>query len=1021
MTEEIPEKVDDRAQTFVQPISGASILGLFAFAGAAFMFGSRCAGWLGDRDIGILTAIFGGLGQLLAAMWAFRDRDWTATGFHGTWGAFWLGFGLVNFFNATGLIAPPAASQPLSSVSLWFIALALISATCAAASLAVNVVLFLTMAAVTISSAMTAVGMLKMPAGPQTAAGYLFIASSILSWYTASAMMLDEAFERKILPLGSFKARRKAEHALPESKDLSVTDPVCGMTTENPDNYIGYDYEGKTYYFCSEQCLEKFKDDPEKYLKAEPAQGKETASEGVDYTCPMHPEVRQKKPVECPKCGMALEPATPVTPQTKTEWTCPMHPEVVQDSPGDCPKCGMALEPRTVAAQGEDNHEYVAMRNRFWVCAVLTLPVLIIAMREAIGLGILGAIFGGQVLHWSEFVLATPVVLWGGWIFYARALKSVISWNLNMFTLIGLGTAVAYIYSVTALFFPHIFPAGFRSGEGRVSVYFEAAAVIITLVLLGQMMELRARSRTGAAIKALLGLAPNTARRINEDGSEEDVPLDQVQVDDHLRIRPGEKVPVDGEVLDGSSYVDESMLTGEPVPVEKKKGDKVIGATINSTGALVMRAENVGADTMLSQIVQMVAEAQRSRAPIQKLADTVAAYFVPAVIAAAVIAFIIWTLIGPQPRMAYALIAAVSVLIIACPCALGLATPMSIMVATGKGATLGVLFKDAESIEIMRKVDTLVVDKTGTLTEGKPRLTDIVAAQEGDEKDLLTLAASLERGSEHPLAAAIVEGARERSLDLVQAEDFKSHTGRGVSGRVDGRNVLLGNAGLLLEFKVKSEPLAAAADKLRTEGKTVMFVAVAGKAAGLISVADPIKETTPEAIDSLHKDGVRIVMLTGDNETTAEAVAEKLRIDDFVAEVMPEDKASAVKRYQKEGSVVAMAGDGINDAPALAQAEVGIAMGTGTDVAMESARVTLVKGDLRGIVRARRLSTATMRNIKQNLFFAFVYNSLGIPIAGGALYPVFGLLLSPMIAAAAMSFSSVSVITNSLRLRKKSI
>jgi Cu+-exporting ATPase len=1024
MSEEIQKNSDDRIYRFLQPISGASILGLFAFAGAAFVFGSRYAGWIGDRDIGMVSAMFGGLAQLLAATWAFRDRDGMSTAFYGAWGAFWLGFGLVNFFGAVGLLPAPVRCQALPSMGFWFIVLAFISATCAAAGLAVNFALFLTLATATFSAALTAVGMLKMPAGtPTAAAGYLFIASSILSWYTASAMMLEEAFGRSVLPIGSFKARRKAEYAPPELKELPVTDPVCRMTTDTPDDYIPYEYEGKTYYFCSEQCLNKFKEDPARYLQAQPPEGDRAVSgaAGPDYTCPMHPGVVRDKPGDCPKCGMALEPATPVAPQTKTEWTCPMHPEVVRDKPGDCPKCGMALEPKTVAAEGEDNQEYIAMRNRFWISAVLTLPVLAIAMRNALGLSGLQKLFGGEVLHWSEFVLATPVVLWGGLIFYVRALKSVLSWNLNMFTLIGLGTAVAYIYSVVALFFPGIFPAAFRSKEGGVSVYFEAAAVIITLVLLGQMLELRARSRTGAAIKALLGLAPKTARRINPDGSEEDIPLDQVKVDDHLRVRPGEKVPVDGEVLEGSSYVDESMITGEPVPVEKKQGERVIGATINSTGALVMRAQNVGADTMLSRIVQMVAEAQRSRAPIQKLADTVASYFVPAVIAAAIIAFIVWTLIGPQPRMAYALIAAVSVLIIACPCALGLATPMSIMVATGKGATLGVLFKDAESIEIMRKVDTLVVDKTGTLTEGKPRLTDVLAAKGGDEQSLLMLAASLERGSEHPLAAAIVEGARQRNIDLKEPEDFKSHTGRGVSGRVDGRDVLMGNAGLLEEFKVAAQPLSSEAEKLRTEGKTVMFVAVAGKAAGLVAVADPIKETTPEAIASLHEAGVRIVMLTGDNETTARAVAEKLGIDDFVAEVMPEDKASAVRRFQKEGRVVAMAGDGINDAPALAQAEVGIAMGTGTDVAMESARVTLIKGDLRGIVRARRLSKATMRNIKQNLFFAFVYNSLGIPIAGGALYPVFGLLLSPMIAAAAMSFSSVSVISNSLRLRNRTI
>ena len=698
-----------------------------------------------------------------------------------------------------------------------------------------------------------------------------------------------------------------------------------------------------------------------------------------------------------------------------------MHPEVVRDKPGDCPKCGMALEPRTVSGEAEDNQEYIYMRNRFWVSAVLSLPLVLIAMRDMLGLGFIENVIGPKLLHWGEFILATPVVLWGGWVFYKRAWKSIVTWNLNMFTLIGLGTAVAYIYSLVAVFLPDIFPAAFRSEEGTVAVYFEAAAVIVTLVLLGQMLEQSARSRTGAAIKALLGLAPKTARRINADGSEEDVPLDSVQQGDKLRVRPGEKIPVDGMVLDGSSNVDESMLTGEPVPVEKKKGERVIGATVNTTGALLMEAEKVGAETVLSQIVQMVAEAQRSRAPIQKLADVVAAYFVPTVIGSAVLTFIVWSLIGPEPRMAYALIAAVSVLIIACPCALGLATPMSIMVATGKGATVGVLFKDAESIEILRKVDTLVVDKTGTLTEGKPKLTDVVAVEPTDERTLLMLAASLERSSEHPLAAAIVAGAGERDIELMEPENFNSHTGRGVSGRVDGKQVLLGNAKLLEEFKVEVGPLEAEAQKLQNQGRTAMFVAVDGKAAGLVSVSDPIKESTQEAIDRLHEENVKVIMLTGDNRTTAKAVADKLGIDDFVAEVLPEDKAETVKNLQKEGHIVAMAGDGINDAPALAQAEVGIAMGTGTDVAMESARVTLVKGDLRGIVRARLLSKATMRNIKENLFFAFIYNALGVPIAAGVLYPVFGLLLSPMIAAAAMSFSSVSVVANSLRLRSINI
>ncbi|MCF8081002.1 MAG: heavy metal translocating P-type ATPase [Desulfobacterales bacterium] len=806
-----------------------------------------------------------------------------------------------------------------------------------------------------------------------------------------------------------------------------VRDPVCGMTTDSPESYLAYEHEGETYYFCSEHCLEKFKATPGKYLSEQPDDSvsdrasEGTKSSGTVYTCPMHPEIRQEKAGDCPKCGMALEPDTPQAPKTRTEYTCPMHPEVVQEGPGTCPKCGMALEPKTVGAGEEENEEYIFMRNRFWVSAVLSLPLLLIAMRDLLGLGFLEGVFGPTALHWAEFALATPVVLWGGWVFYVRAVKSVATWNLNMFTLIGMGTAVAYVYSVVAVLFPEIFPDAFRAEDGTVGVYFEAAAVIVTLVLLGQMLEQRARSRTGAAIKALLELAPNTARKIEEDGREKDVPLEEVETGDRLRVRPGEKVPVDGKVLEGSSNVDESMITGEPIPVEKKEGAPVIGGTVNEKGSFVMAAEKVGSDTVLSQIVQMVAEAQRSRAPIQKLADMVAAWFVPAVILAAVISFVVWSLIGPEPSMAYALIAAVSVLIIACPCALGLATPMSIMVATGKGAGFGVLFKDAEAIETMRIVDTLVVDKTGTLTEGKPKLTDVITADGWDEKELLSFAAGLERGSEHPLAAAIVSGAEARGAEPKKADDFESHTGKGVSGSVKDKQVLLGNRRLLEEFDVDPTTMEDEAEKLRAEGKTAMFVAVGGKTAGIVCVSDPIKETTAEAIKQLHKEGIEIVMLTGDNQDTAKAVAEKLGIDKFVAEVLPEDKANTVKQFQEEGKVVAMAGDGINDAPALAQAQVGIAMGTGTDVAMESARVTLVKGDLRGIVRAVLLSKATMRNIKQNLFFAFVYNALGVPIAAGVLYPVFGLLLSPMIAAAAMSFSSVSVIGNALRLRSVDI
>jgi Cu+-exporting ATPase len=806
-----------------------------------------------------------------------------------------------------------------------------------------------------------------------------------------------------------------------------VKDPVCNMTTESPEAFISYEHHGETFYFCSEHCLEKFKADPDKYIRPESEHAEtdvfsqEDESPRKVYTCPMHPEIRQQGPGDCPKCGMALEPDIPQAPEIRTEYTCPMHPEVVQDHPGDCPKCGMALEPKTVTSEEDDNQEYLYMRNRFWVSAVLSLPVILIAMRNFFGLGFLEQTFGAKILHWTEFALATPVVMWGGWIFYVRAWKSIISWNLNMFTLIGMGTAVAYIYSVVAVIFPDIFPDSFRTVEGTVGVYFEAAAVIVTLVLLGQMLEQRARSRTGAAIKALLGLAPKTARRVEEDGTELDIPLEQIEVGDRLRVRPGEKVPVDGKVMEGASNVDESMITGEPIPVEKKEGDSVIGATVNDKGSLLIRAEKIGTDTVLSQIVQMVAEAQRSRAPIQKLADLVAAWFVPAVIAVAVITFIVWSLIGPEPSMVYALIAAVSVLIIACPCALGLATPMSVMVATGKGATIGVLFKDAEAIETMRLVDTLVVDKTGTLTEGKPQLTDVITAKGWSEKELLSFAAGLERSSEHPLAEAIVSGAEDRGFEPAKSKDFESHTGKGVSGQVNGRQILLGNKRLFEAFGVSSGGLDSKAKNLRAKGKTAMYVAIDGKAAGIVSVSDPIKETSAEAIEKLHEEGIRIVMLTGDNQATAKAVADKLGIDDFVAEVMPEDKADAVKRFQEQGKIVAMAGDGINDAPALAQAQVGIAMGTGTDVAMESARVTLVKGDLRGIVRATLLSKATMRNIKQNLFFAFIYNGMGVPIAAGVLYPVFGLLLSPMIAAAAMSFSSVSVVGNALRLKSVKI
>ncbi len=736
------------------------------------------------------------------------------------------------------------------------------------------------------------------------------------------------------------------------------------------------------------------------------------------YTCPMHAEVRQEGLGSCPKCGMALEPVVTSVAESKTRWTCPMHPEIVRDAPGSCPICGMALEPKTMAAEEEESPELIDMTRRFWASAVLTVPLVVIAMRHYIpGLSLIDRLFSPEIMKWLEIVLATPVVLWGAFPFFVRGWQSVVTWNPNMFTLIGLGVGVAYMYSIVAALFPGIFPKSFRGESGEVAVYFEAAAVIVTLVLLGQVLELRARTRTGAAIKALLGLAPKTARRVR-DGSEEDVPLDQVQPGDLLRVRPGEKVPVDGSVVNGSSSVDESMISGEPIPVSKQPGDRVIGATVNGTGTLVMKAEKVGAETLLAQIVHMVAEAQRSRAPIQKLADTVAGYFVQVVVSVAFLTFVVWAWLGPEPSMAYALVNAVAVLIIACPCALGLATPMSIMVAMGKGATGGVLFKNAEAIEVMKTVDTLVTDKTGTLTEGKPKLVSVVPAEGFDEKTILHLAASIEMGSEHPLAAAIVAGAKEKNISPSKVDSFESLTGRGVTGLVDGRKVALGNRALVDELGIEPGKLPDKAESMRREGQTAMFVAADGKVAGLLGVADPIKATTPEAIEQLHQEGIRVVMLTGDSRTTAEAVGKKLGIDEVIAEILPDQKAEMVKRLQGVGKIVAMAGDGINDAPALAQAHVGVAMGTGTDVAMQSAGVTLVKGDLRGIVRARRLSRATMRNIKQNLFFAFLYNALGVPIAAGALYPFVGILLSPVFAAAAMSFSSVSVVGNALRLRQ---
>jgi Cu+-exporting ATPase len=767
--------------------------------------------------------------------------------------------------------------------------------------------------------------------------------------------------------------------------------------TVDPERAAGHvEYKGETYYFCSTHCVHKFREDPDRYL-----------SKSVS------PQMTQI----APRSIQASEPQ----PAGKGEYTCPMHPEVVRNGPGFCPICGMALEPRTASLEADDNSELIDMKRRFWVSAALSLPLLLLAMSEMIPGDPVRTAIGLGLVNWISLALATPVVLWGGWPFFVRAWYSIVNLSLNMFTLIGLGVAVAYVFSLIATLFPWIFPHSFTDHSGNVPVYYEAAAVITTLVLLGQVLELKARSSTSAALKALLGLAPKTARRVSSDGTEHDVPLDHVMKGDHLRVRPGEKIPVDGVVLEGTSAVDESMVTGEPIPVEKVAGDRVIGATVNGTGSLVMQAERVGSETLLSQIVQMVAEAQRSRAPIQKLADVVSGYFVPAVILIAIVTFFVWAMIGPEPRLAYAIINAVSVLIIACPCALGLATPMSIMVATGKGAHAGVLFRNAEAIEVLREIDTLVVDKTGTLTEGRPKLITVEPATGFDEKTVLQLAASIERGSEHPLANAIVGGAEERGVSLVKAEAFESLTGKGVKGTVNGRLVALGNRALLDELGINAFEVAERAESYRAEGQTVMFVVVDGKAAGILGVADPVKESSADAIRQLHEQQIRIVMLTGDSRTTADAVAQRLGIDEVVAEVLPNQKAEIVKRFQSEGPRVAMAGDGINDAPALAQADVGIAMGTGTDVAMQSAGVTLVKGDLRGIVRAIALSRATMKNIKQNLFFAFVYNALGVPLAAGVLYPFVGLLLSPMIAAAAMSFSSVSVIANALRLRSVSL
>jgi P-type Cu+ transporter len=800
-------------------------------------------------------------------------------------------------------------------------------------------------------------------------------------------------------------------------------DPVCGMTVDPVTAKHRRQHLGQTYYFCCQGCAEKFEADPKKYLAPRPvpddviqiAPARPQAPTAT-YVCPMCPEVRQSKPGPCPSCGMALELDVP-TVGTRTEYTCPMHPQIVRSGPGTCPICGMALEPRTVAGKEEDNPELRDMSRRFWVSLLLTVPLLGIAMLAMLpGMGARPTSSTGR-LPWIELLLASPVVLWGGWPFFQRGWASVVNRSTNMFTLIALGTGVAYLYSLVATLAPGMFPDDFRDMNGMPPVYFEAAAAIVTLVLLGQVLELRARSHTGAAIRALLGLSPKTARLVR-DGKEDDIPLDQVRVGDRLRVRPGEKIPVDGVVLEGSSAVDESMITGEAIPVEKVAGSRVVGATVNGTGSFVMRAERVGSETLLARIVQMVSQAQRSRAPIQRLADRVAGWFVPVVIGIAVLTFVVWSLAGPQPRLAHALVNAVAVLIIACPCALGLATPMAIMVGTGRGAHAGVLIRNAEALETMEKVDTLVVDKTGTLTEGKPSVEAVAVSPGFDESEVVRLAASLEQGSEHPLAGALVHAATANNIVLTSASEFQSRTGGGVNGRVAGKTVAVGSDKFLSESGIDASVLAAQAEELRRQGQTVVFVAVDGRAAGAIGIADAVKSSTPQALRDLRAAGLRIMMLTGDSQSTAEGTARALGIAEFQAGVLPEQKAEIVKRLQKEGRIVAMAGDGINDAPALAQADVGIAMGTGTDVAVESGGVTLVKGDLVGILRARKLSQATMRNIRQNLFFAFIYNSVGVPIAAGVLYPFFGWLLSPILAAAAMSFSSVSVIANSLRLRK---
>jgi P-type Cu+ transporter len=861
--------------------------------------------------------------------------------------------------------------------------------------------------------------------------------------------------ESTLVTLGGAKASAPA--TLPATKEK---DPVCGMDVAPATARFKFEREARLYYFCCASCLEKFRADPARYLNKPKSSGlvtlgmpaatssmgatgaasapsssmatssdadnasshpssDQSASDQRYYICPMCPEVRQLGPGPCPSCGMSLEPETPL-PTAKVEYTCPMHPEVVRSEPGACPICGMALEPRTVTAHEEENPELRDMSRRFWVGVALTTPLLAIAMGSMFGYKLrIDLDLNGFIINLPriEFALATPVVLWGGWPFFERFWTSLVNRSFNMFTLIGLGTGVAYLYSVVATFAPKIFPASLRTMGGHPDVYFEAAAAITTLVLLGQVLELRARSQTSAAIRALLDLSPQTARIVEKDGNEKDIPLELVKPGNRLRVRPGEKVPVDGEVLEGTSSIDESMITGESIPVSRGPGQKVIGATVNGTGSFLMRAEHVGNETMLAQIVQLVSKAQRSRAPIQRLADQVAAWFVPAVIGVAALTFLVWGLAGPQPRLAHALVNAVAVLIIACPCALGLATPMAIMVGTGRGAHAGVLIRNAEALETLEKVDTLVVDKTGTLTEGKPRVSSVVPVGL-EKKELLQLVASLERASEHPLAAAIIADAKDKGLELATVTKFLAHPGKGIEGTIEDKSVIAGNRSFIEAIPVLVPEVP---ETYLASGETEIYIAVDGRFAGWIVVADPIKLSTPPALSELRSQGIRIVMLTGDNRSVAEDIASKLNITEIAAEVLPEKKSEIVRGLQQEGRKVAMAGDGINDAPALAQADVGIAMGTGTDVAMESGGITLVKGDLWGIVRARKLSQATMRNIRQNLFFAFIYNALGVPIAAGVLYPFFGWLLSPILAAAAMSFSSVSVIMNSLRLKKISL